>query len=166
MPENAILVDESVTTGRGFGPFTIGAKPHDWLSVTGGSIGLGMPMATGAALACPERKVICTEGDGSGMYTLQALWTQAPKNFDVVSIIFNNGNYAILKGELANVGVQNPERKAMAMLELNRPNIDWCSLAKGMGVPALRATDTNELNKHLARAVSTSSPHLLEAMLT
>ena len=165
MPENAIVIDESVTTGRGFSPFTIGAKPHDWLSVTGGSIGLGMPMATGAALACPERKVICTEGDGSGMYTLQALWTQARENCDVVNIIFNNGKYAILKGEFTNVGVQNPGRKALDMLELSRPNIDWCSLAKGMGVPAMRATDTNEFNNHLASAVSTPGPHLLEVML-
>ena len=124
-----------------------------------------MSMATGAALACPERKVICTAGDGSGIYILQALWTQAPKNFSVVNIIFNNGNYAILKGELTNVGVQNPGRKALDMLELSRPNIDWCSLAKGMGVPAMRATDTNEFNKHLASAVSTPGPHLLEVML-
>ena len=165
MPENAIIADESVTTGRGFRPFTMGAKPHDWLSVTGGSIGLGMPLATGAALACPDRKVICTEGDGSGMYTLQALWTQSREGCDVVNIIFNNGTYEILKGELANVGARNPGRKAIDMLEIGRPNIDWCLLAKGMGVPATRATDTDEFNNQLERAISASGPHLIEVML-
>lgn len=165
MPENAIIADESITTGRGFGPYTLGAKPHDWLSVTGGSIGLGLPFATGAALACPDRKVICTEGDGSGMYTVQALWTQAREGCDVVNIIFNNGTYAILKGELANVGASDPGRKAIDMLEIGRPNIDWCSLAKGMGVPFTRATDTKEFNDQLARAISTHGPHLIEVML-
>ena len=165
MPENAIIADESITTGRGFGPFTLGAKPHDWLSVTGGSIGLGLPFATGAALACPDRKVICIEGDGSAMYTVQALWTQARESCNVVNIIFNNGTYAILKGELANVGARNPGRKAIDMLEIGRPNIDWCSLAKGMGVPATRATYTEEFNDQLARAISTSGPHLIEVIL-
>jgi acetolactate synthase-1/2/3 large subunit len=165
MPENAIIADESVTTGRGFSPFTLGSKPHDWLSVTGGSIGLGLPFATGAALACPDRKVICTEGDGSGMYTLQALWTQAREGCDVVNIIFNNGTYAILKGELENVGVRNPGRKAIDMLEIGRPNIDWCLLAKGLGVPATRASDANEFNSQLARAISIPGPHLIEVML-
>jgi acetolactate synthase-1/2/3 large subunit len=165
MPENAIIADESVTTGRGFMPFTQGAKPHDWLSLTGGSIGLGLPYATGAALACPDRKVICTEGDGSGMYTLQALWTQAREGCDVVNIIFNNGTYAILKGELANVGARNPGRKALDMLEIGRPDIDWGSLAKGMGVQATRATDTEEFNDQLARAIASPGPHLIEVML-
>ena len=165
MPENAIIADESVTTGRGFSPFTLGSKPHDWLSVTGGSIGLGLPFATGAALACPDRKVICTEGDGSGMYTLQALWTQAREGCDVVNIIFNNGTYAILKGELEKVGARNPGRKALDMLEIGRPNIDWCLLAKGLGVPATRASDANEFNSQLARAISIPGPHLIEVML-
>tara|TARA_B100000497_G_C7686877_1_gene416528 strand:- start:711 stop:2258 length:1548 start_codon:yes stop_codon:yes gene_type:complete len=165
MPENAIIADESVTTGRGFMPFTQGAKPHDWMSLTGGSIGLGLPYATGAALACPDRKVICTEGDGSGMYTLQALWTQAREGCDVINVIFNNGSYSILKGELANVGARNPGRKALDMLEIGRPDIDWGSLAKGMGVQATRATDTEEFNDQLGRAIALPGPHLIEVML-
>ena len=165
MPENAIIADESVTTGRGFGPFTLSAKPHDWLAVTGGSIGLGLPLATGAALACPDRKVICTEGDGSGMYTLQSLWTQAREGCNIVNIIFNNGTYAILKGELANVGARNPGRKALDMLDIGRPNIDWCFLAKGMGVPATRVSDSHEFNTQLAKAIATPGPHLIEVML-
>lgn len=165
MPENAIIADESVTSGRGFMPYTQGAAPHDWLALTGGSIGLGLPYATGAAIACPDRKVICTEGDGSGMYTLQALWTQAREGCDVINIIFNNGAYAILKGELANVGARNPGRKAMDMLEIDRPTIDWGMLAGGMGVQATRATTAEEFNEQLARAVATPGPHLIEAML-
>ncbi|MDA0341944.1 MAG: acetolactate synthase large subunit, partial [Proteobacteria bacterium] len=165
MPENAIVADESVTTGRGFMPFTQGAAPHDWLALTGGSIGLGLPYATGAAIACPDRKVICTEGDGSGMYTLQALWTQAREGCDVVNVIFNNGAYAILKGELANVGARNPGRKALDMLEIDRPTIDWCMLANGMGVQATRATTAEEFNDQFARALSGEGPHLIEAML-
>ena len=165
MPENAIVADESVSSGRGFMPFTQGAAPHDWLALTGGSIGLGLPYATGAAIACPDRKVICTEGDGSAMYTLQALWTQVRESCDVVNIIFNNGSYAILKGELANVGARNPGRKALDMLEINRPDLDWGALAKGMGVQASRATTADSFNDQLARAVATPGPHLIEAVM-
>src|SRR6516162_5722191 len=107
LPENAIVVDEAVTTGRGFFAPTRLAAPHDWLSNMGGSIGMGMPVATGAAVACPDRKVVCLEGDGSGMYTLQALWTQAREGLDVTTLLFSNRSYAILKGELANVGAGN-----------------------------------------------------------
>ncbi len=165
MPENAIVADESVTAGRGFMPYTVGSAPHDWLALTGGSIGLGLPYATGAAIACPDRKVICTEGDGSGMYTLQALWTQAREGCDVVNIVFNNGAYSILKGELANVGARNPGRRALDMLEIDRPRLDWGALAKGMGVQASRATTADEFNDQLARAVASPGPHLIEAMM-
>jgi acetolactate synthase-1/2/3 large subunit len=101
----------------------------------GGSIGMGMPVATGAAVACPDRKVICLEGDGSGMYTLQALWTQAREGLDVTTLLFSNRSYAILRGELANVGAGNPGRKALDMLDLGHPDLDWVALAGGMGVP-------------------------------
>ncbi|HEY1260544.1 MAG TPA: acetolactate synthase large subunit, partial [Stellaceae bacterium] len=138
LPENAIIADEAVTTGRGFFAPTRAAAPHDWLSNMGGSIGLGLPVATGAAVACPDRKVVCLEGDGSGMYTLQALWTQAREGLDVTTLLFSNRSYAILKGELANVGAGNPGRKALDMLDLDRPDLDWVSLAKGMGVPGAR----------------------------
>jgi acetolactate synthase-1/2/3 large subunit len=165
MPENAIVADESVTSGRGFMPFTQGAAPHDWLALTGGSIGLGLPYATGAAIACPDRKVICTEGDGSGMYTLQALWTQAREGCDVVNIIFANRSYAILRHELTNVGALNPGRKAIDMLTLDRPVLDWVAMAKGMGVNGVRVDDADGFNTALARAIAEPGPHVIEAVM-
>ncbi|MEQ8398011.1 acetolactate synthase large subunit [Thalassobaculum sp.] len=165
MPENAIIADESVTSGRGFMPFTAGSAPHDWLALTGGSIGLGLPYATGAAIACPDRKVICTEGDGSGMYTLQALWTQAREGCDVVNIIFANRSYAILRHELTNVGAQNPGRKAIDMLTLDRPELDWVALGKGMGVAGVRVDTAEAFNDALARAIAEPGPHLIEAWM-
>ena len=165
LPENAIVADESVSSGRGFMPYTLGARPHDWLAVPGGSIGIGLPLATAAAIACPDRKVVCLEGDGSGMYTLQALWTQARENCDIVNVIFANRTYAILKGELMNVGAQNPGRKALDMLEIGRPDLDWVRLANGMGVKASRATTAEEFNDQFGRALSGRGPHLIEAVL-
>ena len=139
LPEGAIVSDESVTTGRSFFKHTAGAPPHDWLNNMGGSIGLGMPLATGAAVACPDRKVVCLEGDGSGMYTVQALWTQAREGLDVTTVVFANRTYAILRGELANVGAGAPGRKAVDMLDIGRPDLDWVALSRGMGVDATRA---------------------------
>ncbi|MEP3114150.1 acetolactate synthase large subunit [Nisaea sp.] len=165
MPKDAIIADESVTSGRGLMPFTAGTEPHDWLSLTGGSIGIGMPFATGAAIACPDRKVICLEGDGSGMYTLQALWTQAREKCDVVNVIFANRTYEILKGELMNVGAENPGRKAFDMLEIGRPDLDWRQLAGGMGVSATRATTADEFNEQFKRALNEPGPHLIEAWM-
>ena len=127
LPENAIVVDESVTTGREFFPETAGAPPHDWINNRGGSIGYGMPVAIGAAIACPDRKVIALEGDGSAMYTLQSLWTMARENLDVTVLIFANGTYQILRGELTNVGVRNPGPRAVDMLSIGRPDLDWVS---------------------------------------
>ncbi|MGE0718762.1 MAG: acetolactate synthase large subunit [Alphaproteobacteria bacterium] len=165
LPEGAIVCDEAVTSGRGLFPFTKGAPPHDWLQVTGGAIGLGLPMATGAAVACPDRKVLCLEGDGSGMYTVQSLWTQAREGLNVVNVIFSNRSYAILRGELANVGAQNPGRKALDMLTLDRPDLNWVDMARGMGVPGSRATTADELNDQLARAIATPGPYLIEAVI-
>src|SRR5205085_5591418 len=129
VPEGAIVVDESVTTGREFFPETAGAPPHDWINNRGGSIGYGMPVAVGCAIACPDRKVIALEGDGSAMYTLQSLWTMARENLDITVLVFANRSYNILKGELANVGAGNPGRKAIDMLTLDRPDLDWVALA-------------------------------------
>jgi len=165
LPEGAIISDESVTTGRGFYPLTAGAPPHDWLNNMGGSIGLGMPLATGAAVACPDRKVICLEGDGSGMYTLQALWTQARYNLDVTTVVFANRAYRILQGELANVGAENPGRKALDMLDLSRPDLDWVKMANGMGVEATKVTDCEGLQRALTAGLASSSPYLIEVML-
>ncbi|MCW5749857.1 MAG: acetolactate synthase large subunit [Alphaproteobacteria bacterium] len=165
MPEDAIICDESVTTGRGFFPLTRGAAPHDWLQLTGGSIGLGMPLATGAAVACPERKVINLEGDGSGMYTLQALWTQAREQLDVLTIVWSNRSYAILKGELMNVGAENPGRKALDMLSLGNPDLDWVSMARGMGVPGQRVDSMAGFIKAFRAGLAARGPYLIEAVL-
>ena len=139
MPEGAIVVDESVTTGRGFFPFSAGAPPHDWLNNMGGSIGFGGPVAVGAAVACPDRKVICMIGDGSAMYTIQSLWTMARENLDVCVMIFSNRSYNILYSQLADVGAANPGPRAIDMLTLDRPTLQFTDLAKGMGVPGGKA---------------------------
>src|SRR5216683_186718 len=165
LPENAIVVDEAVTTGRGFFAPTRSAAPHDWLSNMGGSIGMGMPVATGAAVACPDRKVVCLEGDGSGMYTLQALWTQARERLDVTTVIYANRSYAILRHELSGVRAGTPGPKAADMLDIGRPDLDWVALARGMGVPASRATTAEEFNKQFAAGLAARGPYLVEAVL-
>src|SRR4249919_3803870 len=131
IPENAIVVDESITTGRGFFPPTAAAAPHDWLQNMGGSIGFSTPVATGAAVACPDRKVICMVGDGSAMYTLQSLWTQAREGLNVLTIVFSNRIYQILRGEFDGVGAAEPGKQAMDMLRLDRPALDWVTLGRG-----------------------------------
>ena len=138
MPEEAVITDEAVTFGRGFFPFTYAAPPHDWLNSTGGAIGCGPPLATGAAVGAPGRRVIALQADGSAMYTLQALWTQARERLDVTTVLLSNRKYQILLGELANVGA-NPGRTALDMLDLGNPDLDWTRLARGMGVEAARA---------------------------
>jgi len=165
LPENAIVVDEAVTTGRGFFAPTRAAAPHDWLSNMGGSIGMGMPVATGAAVACPDRKVVCLEGDGSGMYTLQALWTQAREGLDVTTLLFSNRSYAILKGELANVGAGNPGRKALDMLDIGHPDLDWVGLARSMGVPGAKVTTMEQFNDRFAEGIASPGPFLVEVVL-
>ena len=165
IPEHAIVVDESVTTGRAFYPLTVGAPPHDWLQNMGGSIGYGMPVAVGAAVACPDRKVLALIGDGSGMYTVQALWTMAREGLDVTAVIWANRTYQILKGEFNNVGAGKPGQKANDMLEIGRPDLDWVALATGMGVPASRAANCESLTRQLQRGLAEPGPHLIEAVL-
>ncbi|MFI4948540.1 MAG: acetolactate synthase large subunit [Alphaproteobacteria bacterium] len=165
LPENAIVTDEAVTTGRGFFAPTRMAPPHDWLSNMGGSIGLGPPLATGAAVACPDRKVVALQADGSAMYTVQALWTQAREGLDITTVLFSNRTYQILKGELANVGAGNPGRKALDMLDLGRPDIDWVGLAKSLGVPGARVTDMDGFNRRFAEGLATPGPFLVEVVL-
>jgi acetolactate synthase-1/2/3 large subunit len=165
LPENAIVVDESVTTGREFFPETAGAPPHDWINNRGGSIGYGMPVAIGAAIACPERKVIALVGDGSAMYTLQALWTMAREGLAVTVLIFANGTYNILRGELTNVGVRNPGPRAVDMLSIGRPDLNWVALARGMGVEASRAETCDELTKALGKGLRSQGPYLIEVAL-
>jgi len=165
IPENAIVADESVTTGRDFFRLTAGAPPHCWMNNTGGSIGLGLPLATGAAVACPDRKVICLSGDGSAMYTLQALWTQARENLDVTTVIFANRSYEILLGELAKVGAGNAGRRALDMLTLDRPDLDFVQMAAGMGVPGERVDSVKGFARAFAKALMTPGPHLVEVVL-
>ena len=165
MPENAIVVDESVSTGRGFANLTANAQPHDWISVMGGSIGFALPCATGAAIACPGRKVIALEGDGSGMYTPQALWTMAREGLDVTVVVFANRSYNILRGELANVGAGTPGQRATDMLTIDRPTIDWVSLARGLGVESGRVTTLDELAAELRRGLAAKGPYLVEVVL-
>ena len=142
---------------------TAGAAPHDWLQICGGSIGIGFPLATGAAVACPDRPVVAIQADGSGMYTLQALWTQARENLNVTTILLSNRAYAILKHELRNVGA-NAGSIATDMMELNRPDLDWVALAKGMGVPAAKASDTTTLIREFKAALASEGPYLIEAI--
>ena len=165
LPENAIVADEAVTTGRGFFAPTKAANPHEWLSNMGGSIGLGPPLATGAAVACPDRKVVGLQADGSAMYTVQALWTQAREGLDVTTVLFSNRVYQILKGELANVGAGNPGRKALDMLDIGHPDIDWVGLAKSLGVPGARVTDMEGFNRRFAEGLATPGPYLVEVVL-
>src|SRR5467141_1815547 len=165
IPENAIVVDESITTGRGFFPPTAAAAPHDWLQNMGGSIGFSTPVATGAAVACPDRKVICMVGDGSAMYTLQSLWTLARENLNVTTIVFANRIYQILRGEFDGVGAGEPGQRALDMLKIDRPAIDFVSLARGMGVQGRAVTTADEFNEALAEAIPEKGPRLIEVQM-
>ena len=166
IPTDAIIVDESVTTGRAFFPVTQGSAQHTWLNNCGGSIGYSMQAAIGAAIACPNRKVMCLTGDGSGMYTVQALWTMAREELDITVLIFANRSYQILRGELTNVGVANPGPRAIDMLSLDRPPLDWVQMAKGMGVgDARRVTTCEDLDLALEDALDQGGPSLIEVAL-
>lgn len=165
LPDNAIISDEGGTTGSFVNRYAATIAPHDHLSLTGGSIGQGIPLATGAAVACPDRKVVCLHGDGGAMYTLQALWTQVRENLDVTTVIFANHSYAILNIELARVGVGNPGPKALSMLDLHNPELDWVKLATGMGLEASRATTLEEFTAQFASAVAHRGPRLIEVMI-
>ncbi|MBV9990719.1 MAG: acetolactate synthase large subunit [Alphaproteobacteria bacterium] len=163
LPERAIVVDESITSGRGMMAATKGGPRHDWLVNTGGSIGIGMPLAIGAAVACPDRPVLCLEADGSGMYTLQALWTAAREGLAITVVIFANRAYQILKGELA--AVSQPGPKALDMLEIGRPDLDWVKLAQGMGVAARRVTSLEDFTRALEDGYASGGPNLVEVPL-
>lgn len=164
LPEQAIVVDEALTCGHRLLPLTERSAPHDWLQLTGGAIGIGMPLATGAAVACPDRKVLCLQADGSGMYTLQSLWTQAREQLNVTTIILANRRYATLERELVNVGVSNPGPSALNMLDIGRPNLDWVALANGMGVEASRVSTVEALGEHVLDGLSHKGPRLVEAV--
>ena len=165
MPHDAIVSDEAATCGLGMFPSTENAPPHDWLMLTGGAIGQGLPLSLGAAIACPDRKVIALQADGSGMYTVQALWSMARENTDVTVVIMNNRSYAILNIELARVGAGQPTPKTLSMLDLSRPDLDWVAIAEGMGIPATRATNAEEFHQQFADAMEGQGPCLIEAMV-
>ena len=165
LPEGAIVVDEAATSGFGSYSACETAAPHDWLFLTGGSIGMGLPVATGAAVACPDRKVVCLHGDGGAMYTVQALWTQAREKLDVVNVIFNNRSYAILNYELMRVGAENPGPKALSMLDLRNPELNWVNLGQGLGVSSVRTETAEAFTVALEAALSASGPQLIEVVL-
>ncbi|GAA1915617.1 acetolactate synthase large subunit [Streptantibioticus ferralitis] len=165
LPERAIVVDESNTSGPWLPGATAGAPPHDWLTLTGGAIGQGLPVATGAAVACPDRPVVCLESDGSAMYTISALWTQAHQGLDVTTVVLSNGSYAILNMELRRVGAGEPGPKARELLDLSRPGLDFVSISRGMGVPGERAVTAEEFGAALGRALAEPGPHLIEAVV-
>jgi acetolactate synthase-1/2/3 large subunit len=165
LPEGAIVCDEANTSGLWLSGATAGAPPHDWLSLTGGAIGQGLPLAIGAAIACPDRPVLALEADGSAMYTASALWTYAREGLDITTVIFSNRAYAILNMELERTGAPVTGTTARDLLDLSRPDLDFTALAKGMGVPASRARTTAEFADQLRRALAEPGPHLIEAAL-
>jgi len=162
LPENVIVVDESMTSGRGLMAATKGAPQHDWLGNTGGSIGIALPLAVGAAVACRDRKVLCLTADGSAMYTLQALWTMAREGLNVTTVVFANRDYAVLKREFSYLGVGSPGSRALDMFEIGRPDLDWVHLAKGMGVPGTRVNSLDAFGKALRAGLEGEGPTLIE----
>ncbi|GGG20232.1 acetolactate synthase I/II/III large subunit [Rhodococcoides trifolii] len=165
LPDNAIVVDEANTSGFALPAATAGAPRHSLLTLTGGAIGQGMPVAVGAAIAAPDRRVVNLESDGSALYTIQALWTQARENLDVTTILINNSSYAILRMELLRVGADNPGPRALEMLDLSKPDVDFTAIATGLGVSAVRVTTVDELVDAIERANSTPGPSLIEAIV-
>jgi acetolactate synthase-1/2/3 large subunit len=166
IPEDCILVDESLTTGRETMGLTAGARPHDTIQNMGGSIGYGTPVATGAALACPERRTFCMVGDGSAMYTIQSLWTQARESLPVTTIIFANNSYAILKQEFANMRPgEAPGPRALSMIDIGNPVIDWVAMAKGMGMPASSVDTAEGFTKAMINSTREAGPVLIEVKL-
>ena len=164
-PEHAILADESATAGLPLALMMSRARPHDHLALTGGSIGIGLPLALGAAIACPDRKVVCPHGDGGAAYTLQALWSMARERTDTTVVVYANRSYAILNIELQRVGAGAAGPKALAMLDLHDPEMNWVKIAEGFGVEASRATTAEEFNAQYASAMAARGPRLIEAMI-
>ncbi|PXY21010.1 acetolactate synthase large subunit [Prauserella muralis] len=165
LPEGAIISDEAVTSGLLLPGATAGAPRHDVLTLTGGAIGQGIPAATGAAIAAPDRPVINLESDGSALYTISALWTQARENLDVTTVILNNRAYAILRMELQRVGAEGSGPKANSLLDLSTPDMDFVRIAEGLGVPATRARSAEELAEQFSRALAEPGPHLIDAVV-
>lgn len=165
LPEQAILADESLSSGFPHYGLTESAAPHDFLNLTGGAIGSMMAVSTGAGIACPDRKVVTLQGDGSAMYILQSLWTQARENVDVVTVIYANRGYRILSNELKRVGASSEGAHAASMFDLQNPSLDWVALAKGMGVEAVRVESRGGFEEAFASAMKQRGPNLIEAII-
>jgi acetolactate synthase I/II/III large subunit len=164
VPDQAIVVEEGVTSGRGLFPPTFGAAPHDWLQITGGAIGYGFPCATGAAIGAPGRKVVCLQSDGGGMYSLQALWTQARERLDVINVVFANRMYRILHNELLAVGAR-PGRASGELFDIARPELRWTKIAEGLGVESTRVDRLESFADAFSAAARTSGPFLIELVI-
>jgi acetolactate synthase-1/2/3 large subunit len=165
LPANAIVCDESNTAGIFCYDTCANAPPHDWLTLTGGSIGQGLPLATGAAIACPDRRVLALEADGSALYTIQSLWTQAREQLNVTNVILNNGAYAILRLEMMRAGVNTLSDAANSLFDLRNPAIDFRAIAQAFGVPAQRVATPSALVAALERSFAAAGPSLIEVML-
>ena len=164
-PEHCIVVDEGITSTAPYYAYAPFVKPYSQLNLTGGAIGQGMPSALGAALACPDRKVINIEADGSAMYTVQALWSQAREKADVITVICSNRKYLIVELECLTAGYNSLGAEARALMNLTNPALDWVGLSRGMGVPAASVTTAEELAGEFKAALKESGPHLIEAIL-
>jgi acetolactate synthase-1/2/3 large subunit len=164
LPEQAIVCDEALTSG-GFFDCSFDAAQHDYLQLTGGATGIGIPLAAGAAVACPDRKVINLQADGSGMYTVQALWTLAREKLDVLTIVFANRSYATLAGEMRKLSVATPGPNAQRMLRIDEPAIDWAKMSESLGVPAVRAETASAFARALDMALGSRGPFLIEAVV-
>ena len=165
LPEGAIVSDEANTSGFALPTALTGAARHSLLTLTGGSIGQGLPVATGAAIAAPDRPVLCVEADGSAMYTIQALWTQAREQLNVTTVLINNAAYAILRMELARTAAGQAGERAARMLDLSGPTSDFTAISTGFGVPAVRVTTAEDLDRELRRSYAEPGPHLIEAIV-
>jgi acetolactate synthase I/II/III large subunit len=165
LPENAIIVDETVSSGHMLQPITATARPHDHLSIGGGAIGWALAAATGAAVACPGRKTICLHGDGGAAMALQALWTQARENLNITTVIFSNRSYTILNMEMERAGFHNIGSRAQSLFDLTRPTLDWVKLAEGLGVEGSRAESVGAFSDQFASALRSNGPRLVEAVI-
>jgi len=164
-PEGAIIMDEGNTSSAAYFQYSAAAPRHTYMNLTGGSIGQGMPAATGAALACPDRTVICIEADGSAMYTIQSLWTQAREKLNVTTILCANHSYKVLGIELMRAGIKQPGAQALSLIDLSSPRIDWVQMSNSVGVPAVLVETADALVRELERAMAASGPHLIEVTL-
>ena len=164
-PEGAIIVDEGITSAIPYYPITASSPPHGVLTIAGGSIGYGMPCAVGAALAFPDRPVINFQADGSAMYTIQALWTEAREGLNVKTLICSNHGYNILRMEFQRAGITNPGPEALSLADIDRPKLDWVSISKGMGVPATSVKTVENLAKEIMRILSEPGPSLIEMVI-